>query len=89
MSVRKRLFVSGVVQGVFFRDSARRIAREHGVAGSARNLSDGRVELVLEGDEAALDAIAAWAKNGPELAEVHGVEVIDEEVEGLTGFEIR
>jgi acylphosphatase len=78
--------VSGRVQGVFFRDSTRRRAAEHGVAGLARNLPDGRVEVVLEGPADAVAAVVAWLHDGPPHADVHSVELTDEPVEGLRGF---
>jgi acylphosphatase len=87
--VRKRVLVSGQVQGVLFRDTCRSEARQAGVAGWVRNLYDGRVEAVFEGEPAAVDALVAWSHRGPRHAVVSGVDVIDEEPEGLGGFEIR
>lgn len=86
MAVRRRVLVEGEVQGVFFREECRQQAEGAGVAGSARNLSDGRVEVVLEGDESAVDRVVAWCRQGPSGAEVRGVEVSEEEPEGLSGF---
>ena len=88
MRVRKRVYVSGQVQGVFFRDSARTVASEAGITGSATNLSDGRVEIVLEGDEDAVLEVISWAKNGPSHADVEEVEVVDEAPQGVSGFRI-
>jgi acylphosphatase len=65
-----RFFVSGRVQGVFFRASTREQARELGLAGYARNLPDGRVEVLAGGDDAALDALERWLWVGPPSAEV-------------------
>jgi acylphosphatase len=87
--IRKRVLVSGRVQGVYFRDTCRRVAREHGVAGWVRNLPDGRVEAVFEGAAEPVAALLAWAGQGPPEAAVTGVETHDEPAEGLTGFEIR
>jgi acylphosphatase len=87
--VRKRALVTGRVQGVFFRDTCRRVAEEHGVGGWARNLSDGRVEIVLEGASEAVDRVIAWAREGTPWAKVSGVEVTDEDVRGESGFSIR
>jgi acylphosphatase len=87
--VRLRLSIDGRVQGVFFRDSVRRSASEHGVSGSAENLSDGSVEVVLEGEHDAVDAVAAFCRRGPPHARVDRVEEHEEPVEGLRGFEIR
>jgi acylphosphatase len=88
MSVRKRALVSGRVQGVFYRDTCRRVARAHGVAGIARNLDDGRVEVILEGDEAAVEEVLSWCREGTPQAQVDAVEVTGEPPEGLTGFDI-
>ncbi len=73
---------------MFFRDSARTVASEAGVAGSATNLADGRVELVLEGDEDAVLGVISWAKNGPSHAHVEEVDAVDEAPQGLSGFRI-
>jgi acylphosphatase len=81
--------VSGRVQGVWFRDSTRQRAQALGVAGWARNCPDGSVEVVAEGEPDAVDALIAFLREGPRRAEVAGVEVVDEEPEGLTGFEVR
>jgi acylphosphatase len=86
---RRRVLVSGRVQGVFYRDTCRRVALRNGVAGWVRNLVDGRVEAAFEGPPDAVDLMVRWAGEGPALASVLGVEVSDEEPEGLTGFEIR
>jgi acylphosphatase len=88
-TVRRRALVSGRVQGVFFRDSARREADRRGVAGRARNLPDGRVEVVLEGPPDDVAAVLGWLGEGPPHAQVDAVEVTDEPVEGLRGFEVR
>lgn len=81
--------VNGRVQGVFFRDTARRGAESAGVAGWVRNTPDGAVEAVFEGDPASVDQMVEFCRRGPSRAEVTGIEVVDEEPEGLTGFEIR
>jgi len=86
VTVRKRVLVSGRVQGVFFRDSARREAQREGLGGSALNHHDGRVEVILEGDEAAVDRVIAWCSAGPDHANVDSVDVTDEEPGGTTGF---
>jgi acylphosphatase len=87
--VRKRVLVSGEVQGVFFRDTCRRIAGQQGVAGWVRNLPDGRVEAVFEGDAEIVDRLVHWARRGPSRARVTAVTVREEPAEGLTTFEIR
>jgi acylphosphatase len=87
--VRRRLVIHGRVQGVFFRDTLKRLADHHGVAGWARNTRDGTVEAVLEGEEEAVSRVVAFAREGPEGAFVERVDVKDEEPEGLRGFAIR
>jgi acylphosphatase len=87
--VRKRVLVSGEVQGVFYRDTCRRVAGQQGVAGWVRNLPDGRVEAVFEGEAESVERLVKWARLGPSEAWVTAVDVRDEQVEGLTAFEIR
>jgi acylphosphatase len=79
----------GRVQGVFFRDSTRRLAESRGVAGWVRNRPDGAVEAVFEGAPADVDALASFFRRGPEGAAVDRVEQIEDEPEGLTGFQVR
>jgi acylphosphatase len=87
--IRRRVVVRGEVQGVFFRDSARRESERRGVAGWVTNRSDGAVEAVFEGDPEAVESMVAFSRSGPGRADVHDIEVSDEEPEGLDGFEIR
>lgn len=89
MTIRKRALVSGRVQGVFFRDSCRRYAEEQGVAGSARNLSDGRVEVIAEGEPEAVERVIEWCRSGPQWADVDSVDVTDEQSQGLTTFKVN
>jgi acylphosphatase len=88
-TIRRRVLVSGRVQGVFFRDSVRERARAEGVAGWACNRGDGAVEMVLEGERGAVHRVVEFSRSGPPRAEVDDVEVREEEPEGLRGFEIR
>ena len=88
MTVRKRVRAHGRVQGVFFRDSVRRTAREAGVAGWARNRGDGTVEAVFEGSEEAVEQLVALCRAGPGHAEVAELEVAEEPPEGLHGFDV-
>lgn len=84
----KKVFVSGKVQGVFFRESAKRKAVELGVVGWVVNLDDGRVEMALEGDR--VDEMLDWVREGPPSAQVEKVEV--EEIEtsrDLQEFKIK
>jgi acylphosphatase len=87
--VRRRVLVSGWVQGVWFRESCREQAVAAGVTGWVRNLADGRVEAVLEGPEPAVDRVVRWCHAGPRRARVDGVEVISEEPAGENGFGMR
>ena len=86
---RKRVVAHGRVQGVFFRDSTRRQAHTTGVAGWVRNRPDGTVEAVFEGDDDAVARMVAWTRGGPGHADVDQLDVVDEEPEGLSGFEVR
>ena len=79
----------GRVQGVFFRDATRRRADASGVAGWVSNRPDGAVEAVFEGDSAAVDQLVDFCRSGPSRAEVESVDVVEEEPEGLSGFEVR
>ena len=87
--IRLRLQIHGRVQGVFFRDSVRQAAIEHGVSGWAENRSDGSVEAVLEGEPDAVRTVAAFCRGGPRHARVARVDERQEPAEGLRGFEIR
>jgi acylphosphatase len=87
--VRAHVFVSGEVQGVFFRQETRRRADALGLAGWVRNLPDGRVEAVFEGPQEAVDEILGWCGQGPEWADVREVDVQHEDPEGLDAFEVR
>ena len=80
--------MSGHVQGVFFRDQAVREAQRLGVNGTVRNVDDGRVELVVEGEPDAVAELLAWAEEGPPQARVDRLDVVDEEPTGLTGFDV-
>ena len=87
--VRRRVRVTGHVQGVWFRESCREVADRLGVTGSVRNRADGSVEVVVEGGPHEVEALVAWCRSGPPAAEVTGVEVGVERPEGLTGFRVR
>ena len=88
MTIRKRVRAAGRVQGVFFRDSVRRAAVAAGVAGSAENLADGTVEVVLEGPDEAVEQLVEQMRRGPGHAVVDRLDVEDEEPEGLQGFSV-
>jgi acylphosphatase len=77
------------VQGVFFRDTLRRLAEREGVAGWARNTFEGTVEAAFEGEERSVERLVAFSHEGPEGALVERVEILEEDPEGLSGFAIR
>lgn len=72
---RAHVWISGRVQGVFFRAATQHVARQHGLAGWVRNLPDGRVEAVFEGRRRAVETLVAWCHEGPPAARVEHVEV--------------
>lgn len=86
---RVHVYVSGQVQGVFFRAEAAQRARGLGLGGFVRNTRDGRVEAVFEGDPGDVEAMVAWCRSGPPMARVDDVEVADEEPTGDANFRIR
>src|SRR5688500_2549210 len=88
--VRRRVIAHGRVHGVFFRDSTRREAERLGVAGWVRNLDDGTVEAVFEGDPGSVAAMVDLCRAGPEKARVDRLDVDEAEApEGLRGFRVR
>jgi acylphosphatase len=74
MSAAARFLVSGRVQGVFFRASTRQQAMALGLQGVARNLPDGRVEVIVGGDAGSIETLAQWLQHGPPMAEVESVQ---------------
>lgn len=88
--IRTHVLISGHVQGVFYRASTQRQANALGLRGWVRNLSDGRVEAVFEGEQAVVARMLAWCRQGPPNAYVTDVEVRDEPVVAeFTGFGVR
>jgi acylphosphatase len=81
-----RCHVSGRVQGVWYRASTQQRARELGLEGYARNLSDGRVEVLACGEHEALASLERWMWQGPPAAKVDSVECLPVEVEAPKGF---
>jgi acylphosphatase len=71
---RAHVFVTGYVQGVFFRHTAAQKARALGLTGWVRNLSDGRVEIVAEGEQSEVERLVDWCRSGPPHATVESVE---------------
>ncbi|MFF7969930.1 acylphosphatase [Streptomyces sp. NPDC007905] len=88
MTVRQHVRATGRVQGVFYRDTCRRLAEERGVAGWVRNLHNGDVEAVFEGASDDVDHMARWAAEGPPAARVSQCTSVSEEPEGLSGFRV-
>ena len=79
---RIRFFVTGKVQGVFFRQSLKIKAKKNEIFGWVKNLKDGRVEAILEGDEEKINRIIEWAHGGPANARVEDVEIQNEKFIG-------
>jgi acylphosphatase len=90
MNIRIHILVSGKVQGVFFRSSTKDKADDLGISGWIRNLIDGRVEAVFEGEKEDVDKMVEWCRKGPENARVTGIEVFMKEYkEEFKGFFLR
>ena len=88
-TVCRHVLVSGRVQGVGFRWYARETAERLGLGGWVKNLTDGRVELLLEGRDQAVEAMLVWLERGPPAAHVKNLEVVERASEGLTTFSVR
>jgi acylphosphatase len=88
-SVRYRVIVRGYVQGVWFRQSCRRVAVDLGLAGWVHNRADGTVEAVFEGPKEDVAKAVAWCRVGPPAAEVSAIEVTEEGPTGSPGFSVR
>jgi len=87
---RTHVYVSGNVQGVFFRHHTRERALELGIAGWVRNLPDGRVEAVFEGEDKAIDEMISFCRTGPPGAHVAGVEIKEEKwTSEFKGFVVK
>jgi acylphosphatase len=86
--IRRRVVVHGLVQGVFFRDTVRRLARSAGVSGWVRNSRDGTVEAALEGDARGVERVVAFCRTGPRGARVDLIEIFEEEPQGLESFDV-
>ncbi|MCK5914087.1 MAG: acylphosphatase [Desulfuromusa sp.] len=72
---RAQVLVTGRVQGVWFRQSTKNIAEQHGVKGWCRNNPEGSVEAIFEGEEAAVKTVVDWCKSGPDMARVDDLQV--------------
>jgi acylphosphatase len=82
----RRCIVSGLVQGVAYRANTQREARRLGVSGYAKNLPDGRVEVLACGDDPAVDALCEWLWQGPRLAQVSEVRCAEVPLQDSRGF---
>ncbi len=87
--IRRRVLISGLVQGVGYRAATVQMAQALRLGGWVRNLADGRVEAVFEGELAAVEQAIAWCHQGPPAARVSRVEAREEPYEGLSLFETR
>ena len=85
----KHGYVSGRVQGVGFRQATAEQAELLGLDGWVRNVEDGRVEVLFEGDEAAVTELASWLGRGPQAAEVTALELQELALQGIAGFIVR
>ena len=86
---RRHIIVYGFVQGVGFRFALQRAAESRSVSGWARNLPDGAVEAVFEGEREGVEALVAFCRQGPRGADVERVDARNEPPDGVTGFQIR
>ena len=80
--IRAHVFVTGKVQGVYYRQNTMETAKAHGVTGWVRNLPDSSVEAIFEGDESGVKLVIEWCKKGPPKAQVENV---DSSFENFTG----
>ena len=87
---RVHVFVTGRVQGVFFRQATKVIAIKNNVTGWVRNLDDGRVEILIEGENKSVDSVIEWCNCGSANSRVHNIEVNNEDHSGeFESFEVR
>lgn len=87
--IRRRVIVHGRVQGVFFRDTTRRMAVARRLGGSVANRADGAVEASFEGEPTAVGELIEFCRRGPDSAAVERIEVFEQEPEGAADFRIR
>jgi acylphosphatase len=89
-TIRRRVLISGRVQGVAFRYYTRDVARDNEVYGWVRNLADGRVEALFEGKEEDVDSLVTWCRKGPPSSRVDHVQIQEERPTGeFTDFDVR
>ena len=86
---RVHILISGKVQGVFFRQALKVVAKKNNVTGWVRNLTDKRVEAILEGDSESVSLVIEWARIGPANSRVDDIEVSNEEFKNeFSTFEV-
>jgi len=83
-----RLYITGTVQGVFFREFVKSDAEKHNVKGFVRNLEDGRIEIFLEGDNTNVDRVVELCKRGPKHSQIKKVEIKEEKFQDFKTFKI-
>ena len=83
-----RLYITGTVQGVFFRAFVKENAERYNVKGFTRNLEDGRLEVFLEGDADAVNKMLVICHKGPKHAQIRNIEVKPEKFQGMKGFKV-
>lgn len=88
MIINRIVIITGKVQGVFFRGSTREMAERSGVKGEVKNMPDGSVQLIAEGDEEAVEALIAWCHYGPPRAEVKEVRIKEGIIKGYKDFSV-
>lgn len=88
MMVNRTIFVSGKVQGVYFRESTRMQAELLGVKGEVMNSSDGKVIIVAEGEEGAVSDLINWCHHGPPRAKVTEVSITEGKIKGFHDFRV-
>ena len=88
-TVQKHIYISGRVQGVGFRAFTRNQAATFDIKGWVKNLSDGRVELVIQGEKSKVKAMINKVKEGPSFARVDDIEINDEKSENFNDFKIK
>lgn len=88
MNISKHIVVKGRVQGVSYRQSAKKTAEKMGINGTVKNLSDGTVEIFATGNDDDMPEFIAWCNEGPSLAKVTAVTVLDIPVKNFETFSI-
>ncbi|MDE1848934.1 MAG: acylphosphatase [Nanoarchaeota archaeon] len=83
-----RLYIKGVVQGVFFRSFIKENAERLDIRGFTRNLEDGRVEVFAEGDPEKVNEMIELCRKGPKYSQIQDVEIIPEKFQDLRGFKV-